>query len=307
MRPELTRASDLLRNNTPEAVAEAIGLLQSTVFSFSMKMCGHREDAEDTAQEVLFRSLKHLPKLQNPSALAAWLYTVARNRCIRLRSAAANAPERKLSLDELMPDAAELSQLLLDSGKSPESRLLRREEHQLLHRALLRIPTPLRLVLVLHDMEELDTELVARILGLQAGTVRVRLHRARLALRKEIALALKGAPHGSSAQPKKKLSRPKAHEVASRPKECRELFATLSEYLDGRVEPETCEKIGAHIQRCPTCVAFLRDLRAAIDRCRSLDVACDPSVISRLQTMLTREYLRMVGKAPAAEDHYSGL
>ena len=303
MRPELTRASDLLRNNTPEAVAEAIGLLQSTVFSFSMKMCGHREDAEDTAQEVLFRSLKHLPKLQDPSALAAWLYTVARNRCIRLRGAAANAPSRKLSLDDLMPDAAELSRLLLDSGKSPEGKLLRREEHHLLHRALLRIPTPLRLVLVLHDMEELDTELVARILGLQAGTVRVRLHRARLALRKEIALVLKGAPRGSSAQPKKKASRSKAPKVASRPKECRELFATLSEYLDGRIEPEACEKISAHIQRCPTCVAFLRDLRAAIDRCRSVEVTCDPSVISRLQAMLTREYLRMVGKAPAVEDH----
>ncbi|MGC9224258.1 MAG: sigma-70 family RNA polymerase sigma factor [Terracidiphilus sp.] len=303
MRPELTRASDLLRNNTPEAVAEAIGLLQSTVFSFSMKMCGHREDAEDTAQEVLFRSLKHLPKLQDPSALAAWLYTVARNRCIRLRGAAASAPARNLSLDDLMPDAAELGELLLDSGKSPEGKLLRREEHQLLHRALLRIPTPLRLVLVLHDMEELDTELVARILGLQAGTVRVRLHRARLALRKEIAILLKSAPHGSPAQPKKKTSRPIAHKAASRPKECRELFATLSEYLDGRIEPEACEKISAHIQRCPACVAFLRDLRAAIDRCRSVEVACDPSVISRLQAMLTREYLRMVGNPPAAEDH----
>jgi RNA polymerase sigma-70 factor (ECF subfamily) len=306
MRPELTRASDLLRNNTPEAVAEAIGLLQSTVFSFSMKMCGHREDAEDTAQEVLFRSLKHLPKLQDPSALAAWLYTVARNRCIRLRSAAASAPARNLSLDDLMPDAAELGELLLDSGKSPEGRLLRREENQLLHRALLRIPTPLRLVLVLHDMEDLDTELAAWILGLQAGTVRVRLHRARLALRKEIAILLKGSSRGSSVQPKKKAPRSIAIKAASRPKECRELFATLSEYLDGHVEPEACEKISAHIERCPACVAFLRDLRAAIDRCRSLEVACDPSVISRLQAMLTREYLRMVGKSPATEDH-SGL
>jgi len=48
MRPELIRATDLLRLNTPEAVEEAIGLLQSTVYSFSMKVCGHPEDAEDT-------------------------------------------------------------------------------------------------------------------------------------------------------------------------------------------------------------------------------------------------------------------
>ena len=56
MRTELIQASELLRKNTPEAVEEAIGLLQNTVFSFSMKMCGHRQDAEDTAHEVLFRS-----------------------------------------------------------------------------------------------------------------------------------------------------------------------------------------------------------------------------------------------------------
>ncbi len=71
MRPELIQASDLLRRNTPEAIEEAIGLLQSTVYSFSMKVCGHPEDAEDTMQEVLSGALGHLVKLQDPQALAA--------------------------------------------------------------------------------------------------------------------------------------------------------------------------------------------------------------------------------------------
>jgi hypothetical protein len=66
MRPELIRATDLLRRNTPEAVEEAIGLLQNTVYSFSMKVCGHPEDAEDTMQEVLSRSLGHLGQDQTP-------------------------------------------------------------------------------------------------------------------------------------------------------------------------------------------------------------------------------------------------
>jgi RNA polymerase sigma-70 factor (ECF subfamily) len=76
MRPELTQAADLLRLNTPEAVEEAIGLLQNTVYSFSMKVCGHPEDAEDTTQEVLFSSLEHLARIKDPQALAVWLYTV---------------------------------------------------------------------------------------------------------------------------------------------------------------------------------------------------------------------------------------
>ena len=85
MRPELTKAAELLQRKTPEALEEAIGLLQNTVYSFSMKMCGHPEDAEDTTQEVLFRSLAHLAKIQDPRALAVWLYTVTRNRCWRMR------------------------------------------------------------------------------------------------------------------------------------------------------------------------------------------------------------------------------
>ena len=172
MRPELIQATDLLRRNTPEAVDEAIGLLQNTVYSFSMKVCGHPEDAEDTMQEVLYRSLGHLAKIQDPQALAVWLYTVTRNRCWRMRRKGASAPAHIQSLDELMPDEAELGRLLQDAAAGPEANLLYAEQHHLLHKVVLRIPAQLRIVLVLHDMEELTTEQVARVLGLQPGTVR---------------------------------------------------------------------------------------------------------------------------------------
>src|ERR1035437_1200110 len=193
MRPELIQAADLLHRNTPEAVEEAIGLLQNTVYSFSMKVCGHPEDAEDTMQEVLFRSLGHLAKIQEPQALAVWLYTVTRNRCWRMRRKSVHAPQQTLSLDELMPDEAELGRLLEDAAASPEDNLLHAEQHHLLHQAVLRIPAQLRIVLVLHDMEELTTEQVAQILDLHTGTVRVRLHRARLAVRKEMSRVLNGS------------------------------------------------------------------------------------------------------------------
>ena len=153
MRPELVQAADLLRRNTPEAVEEAIGLLQNTVYSFSMKVCGHPEDAEDTTQEVLFRSLEHMAKIQDPQALAVWLYTVTRNRCWRMRRKPANASKHHLSLDELMPDETELGRLLQDTAESPESHLLHAEQDHLLHQAVLLIPAQLRIVLVLCDMD----------------------------------------------------------------------------------------------------------------------------------------------------------
>ena len=292
MRPELSQAIGLLRSNSPEAVEKAIGLLQNTVYSFSMKVCGHREDAEDTMQEVLYRSLQHLARIEEPRALAVWLYTVTRNRCWRMRGDSAHRAKH-VSLDELMPDESEMGRLLRDPAPGPDNKLLHAEERDLMRKAVLRIPPQLRIVLVLHDMEELPTEDVAQILNLQPGTVRVRLHRARLSVRKEIGKVLSGAARkgktGSS-----KGRRPK-HNDGHREAACRELFSNLSEYLDGRVEPHTCAEMSAHIESCPACVAFLRDLRTAIDRCRSLKVDCDPAVIERLRATLTREYLHLAG------------
>jgi RNA polymerase sigma-70 factor (ECF subfamily) len=296
MRPELAQAIDLLRRNTPEAAEEAIGLLQNTVYSFSMKICGHPEDAEDTMQEVLYRSLGHLAKIQNPQALAVWLYTVTRNRCWRMRRKPAHAPSHTFSLDELMPDEVELGRLLKDASQSPEGNMLHAEQSRLLHQAVLRIPAQLRIVLVLHDMEEMTTDQVAQILDLQPGTVRVRLHRARLSVRKEMRRILDGTPYQpGGAKPARTKSQAPGSKGRKRPTECHELFLNLSEYLDGRVEPRTCDQMRAHIEACPACVAFLSDLRGAIDRCRSLELICDPVVASRLRTILTQEYLRLLG------------
>lgn len=236
-------------------------------------------------QEVLYRSVGQLAGIEEPQAMAVWLYTVTRNRCWRMRRKPAGAPAETLSLDELMPDEAELGRLLADAAASPEADALRAEQHGLLHRAVLEIPANLRMVLVLHDMEELTTEQVAQVLGLRAGTVRVRLHRARLAVRKQMQAMLEGTP----AQEQPRATGKK------RPASCRELFANLSEYLDGRVEPASCAQMRAHIEGCPACVAFLRDLSGVIERCRKMEVPCDEQVQRRLQAALTREYLRLMG------------
>jgi RNA polymerase sigma-70 factor (ECF subfamily) len=295
MRPELLKAIGLLRDDTPESVDKAIALLQNTVYSFSMKVCGHTEDAEDTMQEVLYRSLAHLAKIQDPQALAVWLYTVTRNRCWRMRRKPAGAPARTLSLDELMPDGEELGRLLQDAAESPESNALHSEQQNLLQQAVLRIPAPLRIVLVLHDMEDLTTDQVAQVLNLQPGTVRVRLHRARLSVRKEMSKAPQAESSKVQPEPIAKMARETERKGRKRPAECRELFANLSEYLDGRVEPVSCEQMREHIDGCPSCVLFLRDLRGAIDRCRALEVPFDSAVAPRLRSLLTREYLRMLG------------
>jgi RNA polymerase sigma-70 factor (ECF subfamily) len=218
-----------------------------------------------------------------------------------MRRKPAHAPARMLSLDELMPSYEEIGLLLQDGGIGPESSLLRSEKHQLLHQATLRIPASLRIVLVLHDMEELTTEQVAQILDLRQGTVRIRLHRARLTVRKEMKQLLNGtAGNSDRVESSTETASVRRSRSKRRPDECRDLFANLSEYIDGKLEPVPCEQMKTHIEACPSCVAFLRDLRTAIDRCRSLDMPCNSDISPRLRSMLTREYLRML-VMPAAK------
>jgi len=85
MRPEIKQVVELVQRKDQKSLEEALALLQNTVFSFSMKVCGQRQDAEDTMQEVLLKSVPNLPKFDSPRALVVWLYKVAKNRCLMSR------------------------------------------------------------------------------------------------------------------------------------------------------------------------------------------------------------------------------
>ena len=185
MRSEIEQAVLLLRRGDDPALGQALALLQNTVFSFSMCVCGQREDAEDTMQEVLLKSVPHLAKFDSPKALVVWLYKVAKKRCLMSRRRSKFAPSPDLSLEELMPDRKELEQLGTDGSINPEAFAIRSEEAGRLRDAIQRLPPQYRIVLVLRDMEGLTDQEVAEIKGLRSGTVRVRLHRARLFVRKE--------------------------------------------------------------------------------------------------------------------------
>src|SRR5664279_6366668 len=127
MSPKLEQALELIREDRPEAVEQALALLQNTVYSFSMKVCGHPQDAEDTMQDVLFKLLPYLPKFENPQALSVWLYKVARNRCLMNRRGAKNSPSKHISLDDLMPGPRDLERLMNVVTPDPETSLLREE------------------------------------------------------------------------------------------------------------------------------------------------------------------------------------
>ncbi len=281
----------LLQQGDDEALEQALALLQNTVFSFSMRVCGQRQDAEDTMQEVLLKSVPQLPKFDNPKALVVWLYKVAKTRCLMNRRRSKFAPHREVSLEELMPDRRELEKLSSEGGINPERFAIRSEEAGMLRQAIQKLPAQYRIVLVLRDMEGLTDEEVAEITGLRAGTVRVRLHRARLFVRKELMKVWKpGASRNLRVGPPKGF-------VAEEPKpaRCKAMFAELSNYLDEQLDDSLCDEIERHLDGCGPCKVFLASLEATIEHCRK-SPAENPSgtTAAKLRKELMKNYNRAV-------------
>jgi RNA polymerase sigma-70 factor (ECF subfamily) len=290
MRSEIEQAVQLLQQGDDAALEQALSLLQNTVFSFSMRVCGQREDAEDTMQEVLLKSVPHLPKFDSPKALVVWLYKVAKNRCLMSRRRSKFAPKQDLSLEELMPDRKELEQMGSEGSINPEAFAIRSEEAGRLRDAIQKLPPQYRIVLVLRDMEGLTDEEVAEITGLRAGTVRVRLHRARLFVRKELVKGLKPRS-GQAAIAIRAPSKEQAGNEQPRPARCKAMFAELSNYFDEQLDDSLCEELERHLGGCEPCKAFLSSLEATIELCRTAPMLSTPSKKAvQLRMQLRRNY-----------------
>lgn len=293
MKPELEQALAALQKNEPGALERAVGLLQDTVFSFSMRVCGHREDAEDTMQETLLQAAKQLPRFDSPKALAVWLYKVAKSRCLMSRRKSRFAPKEHLSLEVLMPDRAELERLSQTGGETPERLLLAGESSETVQSAVLKLPPEYRLILVLHDMEGLSTEEIARVMSLREGTVRVRLHRARVFVRNELTAQAADGRKQLTTAGEKRERRPQV--TKAKPMGCKDLFAKLSDYLDGQLDPGHCDDIEKHMDGCDPCKAFLESLERTVNLLQKHEPSkLDAETAASFRSALLMEYQQAV-------------
>jgi RNA polymerase sigma-70 factor, ECF subfamily len=301
VRSDIEQVVRLVRRGDAKSLEEALALLQNTVFSFSMKVCGQRQDAEDTMQEVLLKSIPNLSKFDNAKALMVWLYKVAKNRCLMSRRKSKFAPREVLSLEVLMPDRRELEKLASDPEGTPETLLIGRERAKRLREAVQKLPPEYRLILVLRDMEELSDADIAEITGLRLGTIRVRLHRARLFVRRELEKQDHGrtVPRTTVPAPETKLPAPPGRG------RCKQLFAELSNYLDAALDDSLCEELEKHMDGCQPCRAFLSSLEETIQRCRQVpNEPPDPHRAARLRRELLAQYqglMRTIAKGQKSE------
>jgi RNA polymerase sigma-70 factor, ECF subfamily len=168
----------------PASFGELVRKYQDRLFNAVVHAVGNVEDARDVVQEALVQAFLRLETFQHSSAFYTWLYRIAFN-------VAASHRRRKhvtVSVEQVREASG---QEPVDPGIQPEEQLEQRERCQQVRQAIAQLSEEHRAVLVLRDMEDLAYEDIAEILTLPVGTVRSRLHRARMQLRD----ILKGSLH----------------------------------------------------------------------------------------------------------------
>lgn len=161
---------------------------QAKIFQYTWLTCGQREDAEEVAQETLLKVFENFDQLREPEHVRAWVFRIAKNFCLMKRRRSVFAPERELSLDELLPTPdGERRLQIQDSAEAIEDSMLRGELNAQLESAIRQLPEIYRTAVLLRDVEELSTADTAAILEVSEDVVKQRLHRGRLALRKALA------------------------------------------------------------------------------------------------------------------------
>ena len=153
---------------------------QDRIFNVCFRILQSRQTAEDLTQEAFVKAYRSLAGFDGRATFYTWLYRIAVNLCLSQR----RSSRPMLSLDQSATDDQPASRNIISStAASPESNAAMHEEHRLVLSARAELDEEHRTVVVLRDIESLDYSQIAEILGIAVGTVKSRLHRARMTLR----------------------------------------------------------------------------------------------------------------------------
>lgn len=176
-----------LQQRDPRAFRELVEAHQHRVFGLVYRMLGDRQEAEDVAQEVFLSVHRAIDGYRGEAQLATWLYRIATNACRnRIKYLQIRADRRSAEYDpgravdgHASAGAAPLHSHLPD----PEQATHGHHIEQIVQRELAALDPEHRIVLVLRDIEGLSYGEIVDVTGLAEGTVKSRLHRARVALK----------------------------------------------------------------------------------------------------------------------------
>jgi RNA polymerase sigma-70 factor (ECF subfamily) len=169
---------------------ELIRPYERTVYTMALSFLKNEADAEDAAQEAFLKAFRNLASFRGEAKFGTWVISIALNEArTRLRRMKAVPME---SLDEPPDEDSHVSPALLrDWREIPSESLERKEMRLLLRQAIGSLPEIYRQIFVLRDVEELSIAETAELLQITPASVKVRLHRARMMLQKNLAPQLK--------------------------------------------------------------------------------------------------------------------
>lgn len=215
------------------AIDELLARYQERIYRFGLRMCGDEESAREVLQETMIAAFRNLPGFRGDASLSTWLYQIARSFCIKAR----RGVRPTATIDAQLPDHA----------PTPDVQAHAREIGRALVRAIKSLPAEQREVLVLRDVEGLSAEEAAEVVGIEVGALKSRLHRARVALRHELAGV-----------------------VAAEPEPCPELATELSSYAASEIDQAMCIKIERHLATCARCTGACDALKRTVSMCKSI-------------------------------------
>lgn len=177
-----------------EPPGEALPLLVEAqggrLYALGLRFCGGPHEAEDMVQETFLQAYRNWSQFQGHSSAATWLYTIASRVCQRFHRKKSGEPDRLESLEELLPLGEPLMAVIPGDDDGPLADSIREEARREIEAAITNLSLDFRMPLVLKEIVGFSIAEVACIMGIKEATVKTRLHRARLRLRKAMEQAL---------------------------------------------------------------------------------------------------------------------
>lgn len=172
-----------LRAGEESAFEQLVRSTSGRLLAAARRLLRNEEDARDAVQSAFIRAFQSLGRFREESRLSTWLHRILVNEALmKLRSKKGNEE----SIEDLLPSFQEDGHQVretADWSDLADKALERAETAEMVHRLIAQLPESYRTVLVLRDLEGMSNAEIAEMLGISANLVKVRLHRARQALR----------------------------------------------------------------------------------------------------------------------------
>jgi len=152
---------------------------EKTIFNLVYRMLGDYDDAAEVSQEVFLSAYRAIGQFRGDANFSTWLYRIALNHATTRRRTVSSRQQRTVPIDDMEP--------LSDPELGPAETLERKEIRERVQLALNKLEPDDATMILLRDLQDISYDEVARVLEIPVGTVKSRLHRARQALKTQLA------------------------------------------------------------------------------------------------------------------------